>query len=113
MLKAAASLGDDQQGWPYCQLQTTSDEPQTTPTAICWDVQVFPVPGVPVMSTFGPSGPPIVCPTVTFDTVRRRVPAVALGPLSRVELVCTPTHGTVDFAGLRDLQKLEGMPALN
>lgn len=28
-------------------------------TAICWEVHVFPVPGVPVMRIFGPSDPPI------------------------------------------------------
>lgn len=86
MLKVAAFPSDDQEGWSYCLLllPTTADEPQTTPTAICWDVQVFPVPGVPVMSTFGPSGPPIVFPADTFVKTRRRVAVVAQLVPSRV-----------------------------
>lgn len=41
------------------------------PTAICWEVHVLPVPGVPVIRTFGPSEPPILfCGTLRFSNER-------------------------------------------
>lgn len=54
-----------------CRARSRTSPSQQLPTSICSQVQVFPVPGVPVIKIFGPFGPPISLPQLIASFAAR------------------------------------------